>query len=203
VTTFLSSIVGYFLTWWGAFVLAALDSSVFVFTPMGPDALVIYLAARDPDRFWLYALLTTAGSTFGAAITYWMGRKFGEAGLTRFASTRRLEQVRQRATGTGSLMMVLPAALPPPFPLTAFVLTCGALELSASRLFAVFAGTRLLRFGAEAMVARRYGAAVLRLLKSPIVQVAVGALALAIVIGSIVVLVPILRRSRRPRKRAD
>ena len=88
--------------------LAALDSSVFVVSPMGPDALVIYLAARDPHRFWLYALLTAAGSTLGASLTYWMGRKVGEAELTRFVPARRLERVKRRTTGTGALVVALP-----------------------------------------------------------------------------------------------
>lgn len=197
MTAFFSSIVGHFLTWWGAFVLAALDSSVFVFSPMGPDALVVYLSARDPHRFWLYALLTAAGSTLGASLTYWMGRKVGEAELTRFVPARRLEQVKKRATGTGAPMMALPAALPPPFPLTAFVLMCGALEISPARVFAVYAGTRVLRFGAEALLARRYGAAVLRFLASTTVQIAVGIVALVVVVGSIIVIVPMLRRSRQ------
>ena len=197
MTAFFSSIFGYFLTWWGAFVLAALDSSVFVFSPMGPDALVVFLAARDPGRFWLYALLTTAGSTLGAGLTYWMGRKVGEAGLARFVPVRRLDRVKRRATGTGALVMALPAALPPPFPLTAFVLTCGALEVSPARVFTVFAGTRMVRFGVEALLARRYGAAVLRLLESTAVQVAVGVVAFVVVVGSIVVIVPIVRGSRR------
>lgn len=197
MTAFLSSILGSFLTWWGAFVFAALDSSVFVFSPMGPDALVVYLAARDPSRFWLYAVLTAAGSTLGAAITYWMGRKAGEAGLTRFVPARRLEQVKERATRAGAFVMLLPAALPPPFPLTAFVLMCGALDVSAARVLAVFAGTRLLRFGAEAVVARRYGAVLLRLLQSTAVQIAVGVVAVVVVVGTIVVVVPMLRGPRR------
>ena len=197
MTGFFSSILSSFLTWWGAFVLAALDSSVFVFSPMGPDALVVYLAARDPSRFWLYALLTTAGSTLGAAFTYWMGRKVGEAELTRFVPARRLERVKQRVTNAGALVMALPAALPPPFPLTAFVLMCGALEVSATRVFAVFAGTRLLRFGAEALIARRYGTVLLRVLESTTVQIAVAIIAVVVVVGSVVAIVPMLRRSRK------
>ena len=38
---------GFFLTWWGAYLLAALDSTMVFFLPFGVDALVIYLSARS------------------------------------------------------------------------------------------------------------------------------------------------------------
>ena len=59
---------GVFLTWWGPFVVGALDSSLVFFMPFGVDALVIYLAARDETLFWIYPLLATAGSLAGAAM---------------------------------------------------------------------------------------------------------------------------------------
>jgi hypothetical protein len=34
--------LSFFLTWWGAFLLSALDSSLVFFMPFGVDALVIY-----------------------------------------------------------------------------------------------------------------------------------------------------------------
>ena len=199
VSGLFSSIFGSFFTWWGVFVLAALDSSVFLFAPMGPDALVVYLSARDAHLFWLYALMTTAGSALGAAFTYWMGRKVGEAELARFVRPRQLERVKQRVKGTGAFAMALPAALPPPFPLTAFMLTCGALELPWARLFTLFAGTRVIRFGLEALLARRYGSAVLRLVESRTVQIALGVIVVGVVVGSIIAILPMWRRARQER----
>ena len=74
------SFLNNFLTWWGAILLGALDSSLFVFVPFGNDAVVIYLCARDPSLFWLYPLLVTAGSVVGGAGTYLIGVKIGDAG---------------------------------------------------------------------------------------------------------------------------
>jgi undecaprenyl-diphosphatase len=189
----LSSIFGSFFSWWGAFALAALDSSVFVFSPMGPDALVVYLASRNPERFWLYALLSAAGSTCGAAITYWMGRRAGESGLARFVRDRQLERIKGRVTRAGALPVALTAALPPPFPLTAFVLTCGALEVPWPRLLSVFAAVRAIRFGAESLLARRYGSAVLRLIDPRAAGIALAAVVVLVGAGTLVAIVPILR----------
>ena len=126
----------FFLTWWGAYVLGALDASMVFFLPFGIDAVVIYLSARNSMLFWLYPLLATAGSVTGAAVTYWIGYKGGELGLERLIPRNRLERFRKRVEKGGAAAMAVPALLPPPFPLTPFVLTCGALKADLAKLTA-------------------------------------------------------------------
>src|SRR5262245_60542787 len=99
------SLFRFFLTWWGAFILGALDSSVFFFAPFGNDAVVVYLCARNPSLFWLYPLTTTAGSVVGAALTYALGVKIGDAGLSRFVPERRLERLRRRVKDIGAFAL--------------------------------------------------------------------------------------------------
>ena len=55
------SFLGYFLTLPGVVVMGALDSSLVFFLPLGIDFVVILLAARKPELFWLYAILATIG----------------------------------------------------------------------------------------------------------------------------------------------
>jgi membrane protein YqaA with SNARE-associated domain len=147
--------------------------------PFGIDALIIYLAARDTGLFWLHPIFATLGSLAGAAVTFWIGRKAGEVGLERLIPAERLERVKARVRNSGAVAIAIPALLPPPFPLTPFVLTCGALDVNHARFFSTFAAVRLLRFGAEATVARIYGAGLLRALESEVFQ--------AVIIGFIVV----------------
>jgi len=192
---------GYFLSWWGAYVLALLDATMVVFLPFGVDALVIYLSARNGMLFWMYPLLATAGSLTGAAVTYWIGRKGGEIGLQRFVSPRRLERVRSRVQRQGAVAMAFAALLPPPFPLTPFVLTCGALEVDRWIFFSTFALMRLIRFGSEAALARIYGRGVLRMLESELFQAIIVAFIVVAVIGTIVSAVMVWRSARQPRLR--
>src|SRR6476619_195839 len=156
----------FFLTWWGAFALGALDATMVFFLPFGIDAVVIYLSARNGMLFWIYPLLATAGSVTGAAVTYWIGHKGGELGLERLIPSERLERFRKRVQKGGAVAMAVPALLPPPFPLTPFVLTCGALNVNRWIFFGTFTVMRLIRFGSEAVLARIYGRGVLRLLES-------------------------------------
>jgi membrane protein YqaA with SNARE-associated domain len=177
---------GIFLTWWGPFVVGALDASLVFFMPFGVDALVIYLAARDENLFWIYPILATAGSLLGAATTFWIGRKAGDVGLRRFVSKRHIEQLRCRVRDKGAMALAVPAIMPPPFPLTPLVLTCGALKVDARRFFATFAAMRLIRFSIGATLAHIYGRGILRVLESDTFQNVVIGFVVIAVVGTIV-----------------
>jgi membrane protein YqaA with SNARE-associated domain len=182
---FFQSLFGFFLTWWGAFLMAALDTSMLFFLPFGIDALVIFLSARNEELFWLYPLLAAAGSLTGAAVTFWIGRKAGEVGVARLVPASRFERLKCKVNAKGAIAMALPALLPPPFPLTPFILTCGALDLNRLRFFVTFGAARLLRFGAEAVLARIYGRGVLTVLRSDTFQTIVAAFIVVAIIGTL------------------
>ena len=184
---FFRSIFGIFVSWWGVVLLGAFDSSMLFFMPYGIDALVIILAARNEQYFWLYPLLATAGSVAGAAMTFWVGRKVGSAGLERLVSKQRLDRIRSKINCGGptpTVALAVPAIMPPPFPLTPFVLSCGALDVNPWRFFSVFAVMRLVRFGTEALLATIYGRGILRVLESDAFQMVVVGFIVIAVIGS-------------------
>ena len=193
------ALFSFFLSWWGAFLLAALDSSMLFFLPFGIDGVVIYLAARNHDLFWLYPMLATVGSASGAWITFWIGQKAGEHGLERLVSGRRLERMRGRVRDSGAIAMAVPALLPPPFPLTPFILTCGALAVDRTRFFLTFSAMRLLRFGAEALLAQRYGRGILRLLQSQPFQLVIAAFIVIALLGTIISGIVLWRSTHSPR----
>lgn len=193
----------YFASWWGLVLLAAFDSSVLFFLPFGVDALVVYLAARWRDYFWLAPFLATAGSLAGAAGTFWIGAKAGEAGLERFVRKGQLERIRASVRKRGAIALAIPALLPPPFPLTPFILVCGALDVSRRRFFATLGIVRLLRFGVEAMLARVYGAGVLSVLESESFRLVIIAFAVIALAGTAASGVLLWRNSRRMQRPAS
>ena len=93
----------------------------------------------------------------------------------------------------GPLTMGLLALLPPPFPLTAFTLTSGALKVPMTRFLLVFGAARLFRFGTEALLARRFGTSLLRLFESePVQRIAIG-LVIVAVAGTAITIVRVWR----------
>jgi membrane protein YqaA with SNARE-associated domain len=188
--------LGYFLTVPGLVLLAALDSSVIFFLPLGVDFGVVILSARTPDHLWLYAVLATLGSLVGAAVTFWIGRKVGEHGLARFVSASRLERIQRRVRNGAALSVAALGIIPPPFPFTAFVLTSGACRVNPWTFLATLGVVRAIRFGAEAALAGHYGRGILAWMQSSLFTLIVGVLTALAIIGTIVSAVALYRSTR-------
>ncbi len=196
---FFYSLLGYFLTPWGIVLMGALDSSLVFFLPLGIDFAVIILAARKPELFWLYAILATVGSVIGAMVTFWIGRKVGEHGLTRLMKPSRLERVKHRVSRHAGTSVAALAIIPPPFPFTAFVLASGAFGGRPLTFFSTLAGVRVVRFLAEGGLAAIYGRRILSWMQSTVFEVIVGTLIGLAIVGTIVSGVAVVRSTRRPR----
>jgi membrane protein YqaA with SNARE-associated domain len=185
----------------GVVVLAALDSTLFFSFPLGIDAVVIILAARLHDTAWIVPLLATAGSTAGAALTFWMGVEIGEHGLERYVAPDRLKKVHAKVKTSGAVALAVLDLIPPPFPFTPFVLAAGALEVRPTTFFVTLAVCRLGRFGAEALFARRYGRRIVGWMNSPLLNDLVIGFAVLALLLTVVSLIKFFKTSGRPRAR--
>lgn len=195
-----NALLAYFLTPGGLVLMGALDSSLVFFLPLGIDFVVILLAAREPQLFWMYALLATTGSVIGAGVTFWLGRKVGEVGVTKLIKPSRLRRVQDRVSHRAAFSVAALAIIPPPFPFTAFVLTSGALGVHAWKFFLTLAGVRLARFMIEAALAARYGQGIVYWMESDTFTIVVGALAAVALIGTVVSAVAVYRSTRKSSK---
>jgi membrane protein YqaA with SNARE-associated domain len=193
------SLLGYFLTPAGLVLMGALDSSMVFFLPLGIDFVVIILSARHPDLFWLYPPLATAGSILGAGLTFWIGRKVGEHGLSKLIQPKRLKRIEERVSQKAAVSVAALGIIPPPFPFTAFVLTSGAFRANAWIFFMTLAGVRLVRFGVESALAAHYGRRVLAIMESRTFTVIVGVMIALAVIGTVVSAVAVYRSTRARR----
>ncbi len=193
------SLLGYFLTPWGLVLMGLLDSSLVFFLPLGIDFVVILLAARKPELFWLYAVLATVGSVAGASATFWIGRKVGQHGLSRLIKPSRLKRIEQRVGERAAMSVAALGIIPPPFPFTAFVLTSGAVGANAWSFLVTLAGVRLLRFMIEAALAARYGRGILAWMESTTFTIVVGIMIGLAVIGTLVSGIAVYRSTKKAR----
>ncbi len=191
------SLLGYFLTPWGLVLMAMLDSSMVFFLPLGIDFVVILLAARKPELFWLYAMLATVGSVAGASATFWIGRKVGEHGLSRLIKPSRLKRIEQQVSERAAFSVAALAIIPPPFPFTAFVLTSGAFRANPWSFLVTLAGVRLLRFMVEAALAAHYGRGILAWMDSTTFTIVVGVMIGLAVIGTLISAVAVYRSTKK------
>jgi membrane protein YqaA with SNARE-associated domain len=197
---FVAAIFGGLLSWWGLWLIAALDSTLVFFLPLGVDIAVVILASRSHELFWMYPIIASAGSLCGAAVTFYIGRRLGEAGLKHFVRENQLNRFRHRVEERGAVALAVLDLIPPPFPFTACILVAGALKVSTPLFFGTLFLTRLVRFGAEAVLAYLYGARIIRWFESDMVQyIGLGVLGIAI-IGTAVSIVELVRKTRARRR---
>jgi membrane protein YqaA with SNARE-associated domain len=193
---FFVSIFGLFLSPIGVLVLAALDSTMIFFLPAALDTAVVVMSAADKDMFWIYPLMAVIGSVIGSATTFAFGQKVGESGLRRFVPERKLKKVRRRIDDKGVVAMGATAVLPPPFPLTPFVLTSGALGLDKRKFFLTLGAMRFLRFFAESLLAVIYGRRILIWLESDIFEYGIISLMILALAGTAITIIQMLRKAR-------
>ena len=163
--------------------MGLLDSSV-LFLPFGNDLLIVALTAREPDRWWLYAIAATAGSAMGAAVTDLLSRRLGKAGLEKMISPSRLEKVQRKLEKRTFWALALAALMPPPFPFTVFVIGAAALQISQRQVLTAVAAGRFVRFTALSLLAVQFGTQIMKLTKREELQYFVIALAAISIVGS-------------------
>ncbi len=147
----------------GLFAVAVVDSSVIPLPlPGSTDLLLLWLVAHSGNP-WFLAAMAISGSLLGGYTTWNVGRRGGEAALQRHVPARILKLVVGWVEHHPILAVFLPAILPPPIPLSPFVLASGALGVSRNRFFVVFGAARSLRYSLITWLGVVYGRHVIRL----------------------------------------
>ena len=147
----------------GVLLVSIVDSS-FVPLPIPglTDLMIVVLAAQHTNLILLVGA-ATIGSFLGGAISYQAGHAGGMGFLEKHVPPRILKRVCNWMQTHAILSVALPAILPPPMPLSPFVLAAGALKMSRLRFLTTFTLSRLLRHATAAALGVYYGPHVLRL----------------------------------------
>jgi membrane protein YqaA with SNARE-associated domain len=144
----------------GEVLLGVADASV-IPTPGSLDILIILLVAGAPQHWWIYILAATVGSALGAYITYRIGFRGGKEGLEKRIPEKKLKKVYGWSEKYGLGAVAVPALLPPPFPLSPFLLAAGVLKVPRTKFLAAYAIGRLVRYSIVAWLGRLYGKALI------------------------------------------
>lgn len=149
----------------GQILLAVIDNSV-IPTPGGMDLLTVILTARHTDLWWYYAGMATIGSLLGGWLTFRLGRKGGKESLEKKLSAKQAEKIFAKFEKNGFLAIFVPALLPPPVPMSPFLLAAGALDYPTKKFFAALAAGRAIRYAIVALLAKTYGKQIIVFLDS-------------------------------------
>ena len=147
----------------GVLLVSVVDSS-FVPLPVPgiTDIMIVVLAAQHANLILLVAA-ATVGSFLGGYFSYKVGQSGGLAFLERHVQARIFKRVCNWMETHAILSVALPAVLPPPMPLSPFVLAAGALKMSREKFLTTFTASRLVRHGVAAWLGIHYGRSVLHM----------------------------------------
>ena len=147
----------------GVFLVSIVDSS-FVPLPIPgiTDIMLIVLAAQHHSWF-LLILFATAGSALGGYFSYQVGQSGGMAFIEKHIPARIFKRVCDWMGSHAILSVALPALLPPPMPLSPFVLAAGALKMSRKKFMTTFTISRAIRHSIAAWLGIHYGRHILHL----------------------------------------
>jgi len=147
----------------GVFLVSIVDSS-FVPLPIPglTDIMVIIMAAQHVNII-LLVLAATLGSALGGYFSYKVGHHGGMAFLEKRVPPRIFKRVTGWMEDHAILAVSLPAVLPPPMPLSPFVLAAGALNMSRNKFLSTFTLSRALRHAFAAWLGIHYGRHIVRL----------------------------------------
>jgi membrane protein YqaA with SNARE-associated domain len=147
----------------GLFLVAIVDSS-FVPLPIPgvTDIMLILYAAGHANPILLVAI-ATLGSAIGGGLSHAAGQAGGMKFLEKHVPASILSRVTRWMETHAILSVSLPAILPPPMPLSPFVLAAGAVCMSRKKFMAAFTLSRLARHSIAVWIGIRYGHAFLHL----------------------------------------
>lgn len=151
----------------GVFGVAAIDASPIPLPiPGTTDLILLWLSSHKIGSSWVMVLCAVAGSLLGGYFSWNLGCKGGEAALKRRVPARLLNPVQRWAKGNPFLAVFLPALLPPPVPLSPFLLASGALGVPVQRFLIAFGAARSIRYSLVAWLGATYGRRMNRLWSS-------------------------------------
>jgi membrane protein YqaA with SNARE-associated domain len=137
----------------GIFLLCAIDGAG-VPNPAGPDIALLLFAANAPHMAWLAAALAVAGSVLGSLVLFELARRGGQRFLEKHLRGGRGRRFRDWFQRYGLVTVFIPAVVPIPLPLKAFVICSGALGISRTAFALALAVARVPRYFAMAWVGR-------------------------------------------------
>jgi membrane protein YqaA with SNARE-associated domain len=121
------------------------------------------IMAAQHQSVILLVLLATAGSALGGYFSHLVGQRGGMAFLEKRIPPRIFKRVCQWMESHAILSVALPAILPPPMPLSPFVLAAGALKMSRKKFLTTFTISRAARHSIAAWLGIHYGRHIIRL----------------------------------------
>lgn len=147
----------------GLFFISIVDSSFVPLPIPGVTDIMLIIYAANHGNIFLLVGIATAGSALGGLFSHMVGHEGGMHFLEKHVPKAILKRVTGWMNHHPILSVALPAVLPPPMPLSPFVLAAGAADMSRREFMIAFTTSRFVRHALAVWLGVRYGKYVLNL----------------------------------------
>ena len=145
----------------GIILMALVDNSI-IPTPGSVDLLTVFFAAQSRNLWYWYAFVSTLGSVLGGYITYRLAQKGGKAAMEKNVSRKHVRMIYKKFESGGFWAIFIPGLLPPPFPMSPFLVAAGAMNYPRNKFLGALAFSRAIRYSLIAYLASIYGRHIMR-----------------------------------------
>jgi membrane protein YqaA with SNARE-associated domain len=183
----------------GVGVLGAIDAGS-IAIPM--DFVIGGYVWSDRSHFWIYAVVGALGCAIGALVPFYIGRAGGELVLTKRVDPSKYAQMRARFDRHHWFAVMVPAAMPPPFPFKLFAFGAGVFEMRVLPYMGAVLVGRAIHYMVTALLVLYFGPQIVNLIlhgaarHMPLLLLGVAAVTIAF-------LVYVFHKKRRKRQRAS
>ncbi|HIF90637.1 MAG TPA: DedA family protein [Candidatus Poseidoniales archaeon] len=165
--------------------LAAVSFSEAIIQPLPPDVLylpmLVDVMGDTPAVVWLW-LVITISSVLGSIVGYWIGGRWGDPLMQRFAKPEHISKLKLLSEKYGTIGIFIAAFSPIPYKVFGWI--AGMSEMDRTSFITAGLAGRGLRFGVEAILIGLYGQQALNALfwfLDNEILLAIGLIAMAIV----------------------
>jgi membrane protein YqaA with SNARE-associated domain len=140
----------------GLIPLGIVDNSIVPVTG-SVDVITVLLCANERTWWPYYVFMATLGSVLGGYTTYRLARGEGKGRLAKMLSRSRIKGFKPLFEKWGYAAIVVPAVLPPPFPMVPFLIAAGATGYPRTRFLSALAIGRAIRYTILGVLGFLYG----------------------------------------------
>ncbi len=147
----------------GLFLVSIVDSSFVPLPIPGVTDIMLVVYAASHANVFLLVIIATLGSALGGLFSHAVGQAGGMAFLQRHIKPALLSRATKWVEEHALLAVALPAILPPPMPLSPFVLVAGAVHMSRRKFMTAFTISRCARHTIAVWLGVHYGRQVIHI----------------------------------------
>jgi membrane protein YqaA with SNARE-associated domain len=140
----------------GLIPLGLLDNSVIPVTG-SMDVITVLLCANERNWWPYYVFMATLGSLLGGYTTYKLASGEKKGGLAKLFARSKMKRFKPLFERWGYAAIVVPAVLPPPFPMVPFLIAAGATGYPRTKFISALAIGRAIRYTILGVLGFLYG----------------------------------------------